>query len=71
MKCTKTEYLSHGGSNFASDFPSRQTCQNAVDHVCEKLYVFLGIDQVLRFCTKNNGIIGNDTIFWVVRVIPH
>ena len=35
VKCTKTEYFSHGGSNFASDFPSRQACQNAVNHVFE------------------------------------
>ena len=35
VKCTKTEYFSHGGtcSNFASDFLSRQVCQNAVNHV--------------------------------------
>ena len=35
VKYTKTEYFSHGGSNFASDFPSRQACQNAVNHVFE------------------------------------
>ena len=35
VKCTKTEYSSHGGSKFASDFPSRQACQNAVNHVFE------------------------------------
>ena len=73
----KTEYLSRGGSNFASDFPSRQACQNAVNLVFEKqIYIFLRIDQVLLFCTKNNGIIRNDieenVLFYrVVRVIPH
>ena len=61
MKCTKTEYFSRGGSNFASDVSSRQACQNAVNHVFEKQnYVFFRIDQVVRFCTKNNGIIRND-----------
>ena len=77
MKCTKAEYFSHGGSNFASDFPSRQACQNAVNHVFEKqIYIFLRIDLVLRFFTKNDGIIRNDiegnVLFYrVVRVIPH
>ena len=33
VKCTKTEYFSHGGSNFASDFPSRKACQKAINHV--------------------------------------
>ena len=47
MKCTKTEYFSHGGCNFASDFLSRQACQNAVNHVFEKqIYIFL---EVVRF----------------------
>ena len=46
---------------FASDLLSRQACQNAVNHVFEKqIYIFLRITQVLRFCTKNNGIIRND-----------
>ena len=77
MKCTKIEYFSHGGSNFASNFPSRQACQNAVNHVFEKqIYIFLRIDQVLRIFNKNNGIIGNDIVgnvlfYGVVRVIPH
>ena len=35
VKCTKTEYFSHGGSNFASNFPSRQAFQNAINHVFE------------------------------------
>ena len=50
------------GGNFASNFPSRQACQNAVNHVFGKqIYVFfLKIDQVLRFCTKNNGIVRKD-----------
>ena len=66
-----------GGSNFASDFPSSQACQNAVYHVFEKqIYNFLRITQVLRIFTKNNGIIRNDiegnVLFYrVVRVIPH
>ena len=34
-KCTKTGYFSHGGSNFASDFPSCQACQNAANHLFE------------------------------------
>ena len=77
VKCAKTEYFSHGGSNFASDFPSRQACQNAVNHVFEKqIYICLRIDQVLRIHAKNNGIIRNDiegnVLFYrVVRVIPH
>ena len=76
MKCTKTEYFSHGGSNFASDFLSRSACQNAVNNVFEKqIYICLRIDQVLRIFTKTNGIIRNDiegnVIFYrVVRVIP-
>ena len=77
MKCTKTEYFSHGGSNFASHFSRRQVCQNAVNHIFEKqIYIFLRTDQVLRFYTKNKGIIRNDiegnVLFYrVVRVIPH
>ena len=65
------------GSNFASGFPSRQACQNAVNHVFEKqIYIFLRNTQVLRIFTKNNGIIRNDieenVLFYrVVRVIPH
>ena len=49
----------HRGCNFASNFLSRQACQNNVNHVFEKqsIFFFLKIDQVLRFCTKNNGII--------------
>ena len=77
VKCTKTEYFSHGGSNFASDFQSRQACQNAVYHVFEsQIYMLLLIDQILRIFTKNNGIIRNDIegnvkFYRVVRVIPH
>ena len=77
VKCTKIEYFSHGGSNFASNFPSRQAYQNAVNHVFEKqMYILLRITQVLRFFTKNNDIITNDiegnVLFYrVVRVIPH
>ena len=70
----ETEYFSHGGCNFASNFPSRQASQNAVNHVFEKqIYIFT---QVLRFFTKYNGIITNDiegnVLFYrVVRIIPH
>ena len=77
VKCTKTEYFSQGGSNFESDFLSRQACQNAVNHVFEKqIYFFRRITQVLRIFTKNNGITRNDTeenvlFYRVVRVIPH
>ena len=77
VKCTKTGYFSHGSSNFASEFSSRQACQNAVNYVFVKqIYIFLRTDQVLRFYTKNNGIIRNDieenVLFYrVVRVIPH
>ena len=77
VKCTKTEYFSHGGSNFESGFPSRQACQNTVNHVFEKqIYIFRRITQVLRIFTKNNGIFRNDieenVLFYrVVRVIPH
>ena len=73
----KTEYFSHGGSNFASGFTSRQACQSAVNGVFEKqIYIFLRNTQVLRIFTKNNGIIRNDidenVLFYrVVRVIPH
>ena len=76
MKYTKTEYFSHGGRNFASDFQSRQACQNAVNHVFElQINMFLLIDQILRIFTKNNGIIRNDIdgnvlLYRVVRVIP-
>ena len=75
MKCTKTEYFSHGDSNFASDFPSRQACQNAVNHAFEK-QIFLQITQVLRSCTKSKGIFRKDieenVLFYrVVRVISH
>ena len=53
--------FSHGGTNFASDFPSRQACRNAVNHVFEKqIHNLLKIDQDLRFDTKNNGTIRND-----------
>ena len=45
----KTEYFSHGGSNFASNFPSRKACQDAVNHIFVKqIYIFLRITQVLR-----------------------
>ena len=77
MKFTKTEYFSHGGSNFASHFSSRQACQNNVNHVFEKkIYIFLRITYVLRIFTKNNGLIRNDieenVLFYrVVRVNPH
>ena len=63
-------YFSHGGSNFASNFPSRQACQNAVNHVFEyQIYICLPIVQ-------KNGIIRNDIeghgLFnRIVRVIPH
>ena len=65
------------GSNFASVFPSRQACQNTVNHFfVNQIYIFLRITQVLRFSIKNNGIIRNDiegnVLFYrVVRVIPH
>ena len=63
-------------SNFASEFPSRPACQNAVNLVFEKqIYICFRIDQVLRIFTKTNGIIRNDiegnVLFYrVVRVIP-
>ena len=61
MKCTKIEYFSHRGSNLASNFSSRQACQNAVHHVFEKqIYIFHRTDQVLRFYTKNKGFIRNN-----------
>ena len=71
----KTEYFSHGDSNFASDF--RDVKHVRINHVFEKhIYNFLRITQVLRFCTKSNGIIRNDIeenvlLYRVVRVIPH
>ena len=77
VKCTKTDYFSHGGSNFAINFQSRQACQSAVNHVFEKqIYNFLRDTQVLRIFTKNNCIIRNDiegnVLFYRnVRVIPH
>ena len=44
----KTEYFSYGDSNFASNFPSRQTCQNVVNRVFEKqIYIFLRVAQVV------------------------
>ena len=70
-------YFSHEDINFASDFPSRQACQNAVNHFFEKpISIFLRITQVLRFVTKTLGIIRNDiegnVLFYrVLRVIPH
>ena len=77
VKCTKTEYFSHGDSNFASNFLSRQACQNAVNHVFEQqIDISIRIYQVLRIFTKNNGIIRNDIegnilFYRVLRVIPH
>ena len=65
------------GSNFASNFPSRQACQSAVnDDFEQKIYIFLRIDQVLRILTQNNFIIRNDIevnvlLYRVVRVIPY
>ena len=57
------------GSNFASD---SQACQNAVYHVFEKqIYIFLRIDQVLRFCTKITVLKENVLFYKVVRVISH
>ena len=70
-------FFTWGGGNFASGFPSRQACQNAVNHVFEyQINMFRRIDHVLRIFTKNNGIIRNDiegnVLFYrVVRVIPH
>ena len=53
VKCTKTEYFSNGGSNFASNFPSRRACQNAVIHVFEKqIYIFLRILKFYVFLLK-------------------
>ena len=47
VKCTKTENFSDGGSNFASIFPSRQACQNAVNHnFVKQIHIFLRITQV-------------------------
>ena len=77
VKCTKTEYFSHEGSNFASNFPSRQACQNAVNHVLNsKFIVFFELIKFYAFLLKQNGIIRNDiegnVLFYrVVRVIPH
>ena len=46
VKCTKTEYFSHWGSNFASDFHVKMM----LNHVFEKqIYIFLRITQVLGF----------------------
>ena len=51
--------FSHGGSIIASDLPSCQVCQNAVNHVVEKqIYIILRTDQVLRVFTKNKDKIG-------------
>ena len=77
VKCTKTEYFSHGGSNFANDFPSRQACQNAVNHVLNSKFIFFfELIKFYAFLLKNNGIIRNDIegfflFYRVVRVIPH
>ena len=73
MKCKKTEYCSHGGSNFANDFLSRQACQNAVYQV---LYFSSNYSSFMGFFTRNNGIIMNNIeknvlLYSVVRVIPH
>ena len=73
----KKSFFSHVGNNFSSHFPCRQTCQNAVNHLFEKANIyFFRVDQVLHFCTKNNGIIRNaideNVLFYrVVRLIPH
>ena len=67
-------YFSHGGSNFESNFPSRQACQNAVSYVFEKqIYIFF---KLLKFYVFVHRIIRNDieenVLFYrVVRVIPH
>ena len=53
VKCMKTEYFSDWGSNFESDFPTRQPYHNAVNHVLEKqIYIFLRIYHVYVFVLK-------------------
>ena len=65
------------GSNFASNFPSRQACQNAFNHVFEKqINVFFELLKFYVFLNKNNGIITNDIegnvrFYRIVRVIAH
>ena len=46
------------GSNFASNFPSRQACQNVISHAFEKqIYNFLRIDQIYVFVLKINVLL--------------
>ena len=43
----------HGGSNFASDFPSRQVCQSVVNHVLNsKFLCFVELIKFYAFLPK-------------------
>ena len=45
--------FSHAGSNFASDFPSRQACQNAVNHVLNSKFIcFVELIKFYAFLPK-------------------
>ena len=76
-RCTKTENLSHRGSNFASNFPSRQAIRMLLIMFLKSKFIFFF--ELLKFYvvfTKNYGIIRNDiegnVLFYrVVRDIPH
>ena len=75
-KCIKTLFFPHRGGNFKIKFLSRQTYQDAANHVFEKQkdYCF-GKYEALRVLIKYKGIIRNDIeeniqFYRVVRVIP-
>ena len=62
-----SEYPPPRPLGFASDFLSRQECQNAVNHVFEKqISIFLRITQVLLETISRKMF-----YYRVVRVIPH
>ena len=60
-KCIKTLFFPHRGGNFRSKFLSRQSYQDAVNHVFEKRKdnCFRNYE-VLWVLIKYNGIIRND-----------
>ena len=75
-KCIKTLFFPHRGGNLRSKFLSRQTYQDAANHVFEKRKdnCFRNYE-VLRVLIKYNGIIRNNIeenikFYRVVRVIP-
>ena len=53
-------------SNFVSDFPNRQVCQNAVNHGFEKsIYIFLRIIRVLLKLTVLLETISREMFYFI------